>query len=164
MTKFVLVQKEPESLDKDCIVISGPDFNADIELCSKKKPSSKMMTVNYLREIAATIGLKYAPETFNALTDVNVALYRGIPCTTLEETNEIVRKMFEKDYPAMFDYFVDYHLKRRPSGTKLIYFTGDLRYTSRFTQNGIDRVKEKELDVFLGKKEKKIIGKPIVKD
>jgi hypothetical protein len=162
MAKFVIVDKAPKTLDKDCIVIDAPNFIPEIQACVKKKPRSKTMSVHYLREIVATIGLKYAPETFNALSDVNVTPYRGVPCETDEQTQAIVFKAFQKSYPEIFDLYVETKLKSRPRGTKLIYFTGTPGQSSAFTLNGIDSIKPKEVDVFLGKKAKKTVGKPAV--
>lgn len=162
MAKYVLVNKAPTKLDKDCIVIGQPSFMEEIKQCIKKRPRTNTMTVNYLREIVATIGLKYAPETFNPLTDLNVAPYKGVPCETDEKTHEIVVKAFTKYYPAIFDQYVEYHLKRRPRGTKLIYFLGAHGQSSKFTQHGIDSIHPKEVDVYLGKKTKKTVGKPAI--
>lgn len=162
MAKYVLVDKAPSKLDKDCIVIGRPNFMQEIKQCIKKKPRAGTMTVNYLREIVATIGLKYASETFNPLTDVNVALYKGVPCETDEKTHEIVVKAFSKCYPEIFDQFVEYYIKRRPRGTKLVYFLGSHSQSAKFDQHGIDSIPPKEVDVYLGKKTKRIIGKPAI--
>lgn len=163
MAKYVLVDKAPENLDKGCFVIGAPNFLEEIKQCVKKKPRSNTMTVNYLREIVSTIGLKYAPDDFNPLTDVNVAPFRGIPCKTDQDTHRIVLNALSKTYPKMFDHYVDYHIKHRPSGTKLIYFLGTHHQSSSFTLNGIDNLSTKDIDVYLGKKEKKVVGKPAVK-
>lgn len=160
MSRYVLVDKAPKELDKDCIVIDKPSFIEEIRQCVKKKPRTGTMTTNYLREIISTIGLKYAKEGFNPLTDVVVAPYKGIPCETEEKIHDIVVKAFAKDYPEIFDDFVDAKLKSRPHGTKLIYFLGDHLHTSMFHLNGIDSIKLKDVDVYLGKKTKKTIGKP----
>jgi hypothetical protein len=162
MAKFVLVNKEPEVLDDGCIIIKKPDFHTEIEQCLRKKPKSKTATVNYLREIVATIGLKYAPETFNPLSDVNLALFKGVPCETMEQTQNIIAKAFRKSYPEIFDLYVDYHIKHRPNGTKLVYFLGDFNQSSAFTRHGFDALKPKEVDVYLGKKTKKVVGKPAI--
>jgi len=44
----------------------------------------------------------------------------------------------------------------------LIYFLGDFTQTGAFSFNGIDEIKPKEIDVYLGKKEKKVVGKPAI--
>ena len=162
MAKYVLVKKEPKSVDKDCIIIGKLDFLNEIEQCSRKKPRSMMMSINYLREIISTIGLKYGPDDFNPLSSVNVSPYRGISCKTDEETQRIVIKAFKKSYPDIFSMYMDYQIRHRPEGTKLIYFAGDPANTAAFQAHGIDSLPEKEVDFFLGKKTKKIIGKPAI--
>jgi len=162
MTKYVLVNKEPSKLDKDCIVIGEPDFISEIEKCFRKKPRSMSMSINYLREIVSTIGLKYASEDFNPLSSVNVSLYRGVPCTTDKETQAIVVQAFKKSYPEIFTQYVDYQIKNRPKGTKLIYFSGDPNFASAFLSHGIDFLPTKEIDLFLKDKPKKVVGKPAI--
>jgi len=162
MAKYVLVKEEPKILDKDCFIIDSPNFLNEIEQCIRKKPRSKTMSTNYLREIVATIGLKYAPEGFNPLSDVNISQFKGVPCENNKQTQDIVIKAFSKSYPEIFNLWVDYHIRHRPSGTKLIYFLGDHTQSSTFVQHGIDSLPTKEVDIFLGKKTKKTVGKPAI--
>jgi len=163
MAKFVRVKEAPKELDKDCCVIEAPNFYAEILECDKKKPKSSLMTPHYLREILGTIGLKYADINFNALTDFNVSQFKGIPFNSIDGVHDIVMRAINNQNPNLINLYVDYYLKKRPFGTKLIYFLGDHLQTGSFTSNGIDEIKEKEVDVYLGKKSKKIIGKPIGK-
>lgn len=162
MTKYVLVNKEPSKLDKDCIIIGKPDFSNEIKQCVHKKPRSMTMSINYLREIVSTIGLKYATDDFNPLSSVNVSPYRGIPCKTDKETQDIVIKAFQKSYPKIFTLYTDYQIRNRPEGTKLIYFLGDQQSTTAFLAHDIDYLPAKEVDFFLGKKVKKAVGKPAI--
>lgn len=156
MLKFVRVKTAPTELKKGEYVISEPNFVPEIAACKKKKPRSKIMTTNYLREIVATIGMKYADEDFNALIHVNISQYVGSPCGTDSQTNDVVVKLFEKQYPQMLDNFVSYHIKQRPHGTNTIYFLGRPYSVAPFIANGIEEVLEKDL------KEKKVVGKPAV--
>ena len=162
MAKYVLVKQQPEKIDKDCIIIGPPSFMTEIEQCVRKKPRSKVMSVNYLREIVATVGLKYGPEDFNALSTVNVSTFIGVPCETDEQTEKIVIKAFKKSYPDIFDRYLDHHIKLRPDGTKLIFFVGDPAQSTAFLKHGIDSLPSKEVELFLGKKTKKVVGKPAI--
>lgn len=164
MAKFVRVTEAPESLEKDCIVIEAPNFKAEIKRCDAKKPRSGLLSPNYLREICAAVGDKYSDENFNALTSVNVSGYKGIPFSSVEDVEKVVNTILNKGCPELFDNYVDYHIKQRPHGTKLIYFLGDFVHTGSFTRNGIDEVAAKDVDVYLGLKEKKVVGKPAVTD
>lgn len=162
MSKFVRVKTAPTELKNGEYVISEPTFVPEITACARKKPRSKLMTINYLREIVATIGLKYAGEDFDAITDVNISRYVGTPVGTDVQVNEMVMKMFDKQYPEMLEKFVDYHLKQRPQGTKIIYFLGKPALATEFIKNGIDEVLEKDLESYLGNKSKKPVGKPAI--
>lgn len=162
MAKFVLVKEAPKKLDKDCIVVDAPNFMDEVVASARKRPRSKMMTPNYMREIIAKIADKYADEDFNALTSVNISPYRGVDCSTDEQVHEVICNIFSQCYPRMFVLYVDYYLKNRPSGTKLIYFLGSFSQTAKFTEHGIDQLKEKDVPVYLGYKKKRIIGRPAV--
>jgi hypothetical protein len=164
MTKFVKVDSPPEKLGKKEFVIPAPSFIDEIKLSMRKAPKNKLMTSNFLKEIAAKIGDKYMGPDFSTLTDINTSLFRGIPFESLDDIDKVVQDMFLKSAPAVFDNFVDYHLKSRPYGIQLIYFLGDFSQTAAFTRNGIDEIKLKDVDVELGRKPKKTVGKPAVKD
>lgn len=164
MTKFVVVNKAPEKVDKDCVVIGEPDFYSEIEQTDAKRPKSNEITTNYLREILAKIGNKYVGEEFNAMTDVNVSKFRGRPCSTHKQVHQAVYEALERSYPKMFDKYVEYQIKNRPFGTKLVYFVGDRRHCSKFFEYGLDEVKQKDIPVVLGKAKKQAVGKPAVTD
>jgi len=164
MAKFVMSKERPKDLQEDCIVIDAPSFMDEVIKSAKKKPQSKTMTPNYMREIIAAIADKYADDNFSALTSVNVSPFRGVPCEKDEKTHEAICKILRTSYPAMFDLYIEYYIKSRPHGTKLIYFLGDFTQTSKFFEHGIDQIKEKDIPSYLGKAPKKVIGKPAVKD
>lgn len=156
MSKFVRVQLAPKHIREDEYVIHQPEFYPEILKCDAKRPRNGLLTTNYLREIVAAIGDKYVGETFNAMTDVNVSSYRGIPCDSNIDLNKLLTRIFAEQYPNMLKLVVEYQLKRRPSGIKLIYFTGDSKLTSVFLENGIDEILEKDLQP------KQPVGKPAI--
>lgn len=164
MTKFVRVKEKPEELESGCIVIEAPNFMEEILSCKAKKPKHNLITPNYLREICAAIGDRYGDENFNAMTSVNVTPYKGVKFENLEDVAKIVNRVISDNCPGFFDSYVDHHLKNRPTGTRLVYFLGDFKFTGPFTRNGIDEVSSKDLDVYLGKKKKKTVGKPAITD
>ena len=160
--RFVRVKKVPSDLRKGEHVIVAPIFITEIEACKNKKPRNDAMTVHYLRELVATIGLKYMDETFDAMREVNIANYKGVPCENTEKTNEILISMFKQVAPKILGAYVAYHLKRRPNGTNLVYFLGDSAYNKVFLDAGFEEVLEKNLDVIRGDKPKKVVGKPAI--
>lgn len=155
MAKYVLVKKRPEKLDKDCFVIDAPNFIEEIAACKNKKPRSGNSSINYLREIVSLIGAKYAPDDFSPLRDVNVSMFKGTPCSSDFETNKVLFKIFKKSYPEIFDMYVDFYIKKRPPGTKLIYFLGSHLFSAKFYENGIDEISFKKINEYLGKSETK---------
>jgi hypothetical protein len=160
-----VTDKQPDSLDKGCIVINAPTFLDEIRKSVRKKPRSNTLTTNYLREIVAAVADRYADESFNALTSVNVSPFKGAPCGDDDtKTQEAIFKIFTASYPQMFDKYVAFHIKHRPIGTKLIYFLGDFKQSAEFFVHGIDQIKEEDVPAYLGHKKKKVVGKPAVTD
>ena len=154
MAKYVRVTKVPTELTKGEYVVEAPNFFDEIKDSRGKVPKSGHFTANYLREVIAVAGIKYAPDTFMAATDVNLAAWRNRAFTSEESINKTLVAMFRKECPNMLDWYVDYHIKQRPFGTKLIYFTGDHLDTNAFTSNGVDEIKEKEIASYLGTKKR----------
>lgn len=153
----------PKHLNKDCIVIHGPDYTEQIAACKKKRPRNGLTTVNYLKEVIAAIGDKYFGEDFNAVIGIKYSRFRGLPFENDGDVDEIVKRILQRSYPEATDRFMDYHIKHRPHGTKLIYFTGDHLETGAFALNGIDEIQPKEVNVYLGLEKKKTVGKPFKK-
>lgn len=154
--RFVRVKLAPKVLQKGEYLIDEPNFLAEVQGCEKKRPRNHTMSINYLRELVAAVGSKYVGETFNALTDVNVSSFKGIPCENMEQAHEILVKLFKQCYPQIFDAYVEYHLKRRPNGTNLVYFYGAPAQAVAFVNLGFEEVLEKDL------KPKKVVGKPAI--
>jgi len=161
MTKFVKVKEAdlPTELSAEEFVIPAPNFITEILACKNKAPRSGHTSPNYMMEIAAAVADRYLTEDFNTLTHMNVSRYRGIDIVSPEQMNDVVTKMMLKSVPDVLDAYVDYHIKQRPDGVKLIYFLGDHLHTTKFTVNGIDELKQKEIDSFLGTRKKKILSK-----
>lgn len=158
MSRFVRVQLAPKYLQEGECVIHQPDFYQEIAACDSKRPRSGLLTPNYLREIVAVIGNKYVGEDFDAMRAVNVSQFRGVPCSSNVDLNKLLIKLFYEQYPQMMRLAVEYQLKSRPSGTKLIYFTGDSHLATVFVDNGLDEVLFEDLE------EKKPVGKPAITD
>jgi len=161
MAKFVKVEKLPENLTKDEYVINAPTFVEEVKECYARAPKDKLTTSNFMRDIAARVGDRYLDDNFNTLIHVNTSSFRGLPFGSPEEVDIIAKTMLKKALPTIDDAYVDYHVKKRPHGTKLIYFLGNHAQTGSFSANGIDEIKLKEIDTYLERKQKKVVGKPI---
>ena len=155
MTKYICVQSMSDlSLEKDECFIKTPDFVQDVIDCRYQRPNTNLLSPTYMRAIADYIGYKYDP-AFPGSGCMVVQDFNGVPFSSVEDIGKAVVKMFRKHYPKIFDANIDYQIKNRPFGTKLIYFVGDHLDSGMFAKNGIDAIDLKDVDIYMGRKEKK---------
>lgn len=155
MAKYVRVTEAPETLDKDEYVVRTPDFVQDVAECPRVLPSNGLMTASYLRGFADYLGYKH-DDLFPGSGFMSVQEYDGVPFEGKEGAAKIAMKLFRKYYPQIIDAMIDRQLKNRPFGTKLVYFVGDHHNSTPFTKNGIDAIDQSEVDVYMGRKERKL--------
>lgn len=161
-TKFVVVKERPVELPKGTYVIEFPDFMDEIAANRGRQPRGNQTASTHLRYIVGSIGEKYDPE-LTAYT-VRPHLFEGRIFDNDKDLSNIVVEMLKSQYPKVFEKYLDYKIRTRPTNTKLIYYVGDFGGTTAFFINGLDRVEEKDVDVVLGLKPKKIVGKPAITD
>jgi hypothetical protein len=164
MSNFVCVDSAPSELEKHAFVVPRISFMDQILKCKSKQPKNGTISRNHLREVIAFIGMEYGDEEFDPLTSINISSLVGRTCSSDEEFDELLFNLFDKQYPKMFDCFVLHHLKQRPVGTKLVYFLPKNKGTKPLYDLGLQNIKASDIDVALGIKEKKVVGKPAVKD
>jgi len=162
--KFVCVKEAPEELRKGEYVISMPDFMEEIQENTHRKGNTQVTRNKHLRHLIGTVGMNYGPEDFSPYTDVRTHPYEGLAFKSNEDLSKILVTIFEKEYPAMFDYYIAKKIKERPMATKVIYFVGDFLQSKAFTEAGFEHIELKDVDVVLGLKKKRTIGRPAVKD
>lgn len=162
MTKFVVSSEVPENLPKDVYVIRYPNFAQEIEENKKREPRGGITAANHLRSIAGSIGARY-DENLTAYS-VRPHLFEGRLYKDDSELSAVVVEMLESQYPAIFEKYLDYQIKNRPSNTKLVYYVGKPINTAPFFTNGLDSMTEKEALKFLGLKETKTVGRPAITD
>lgn len=162
MSKFLTMKTAPENLQDHEFVIGAPDFYAQIDQCKAKKPKSAQMTLHYLREVIAAVGQKYLGNDFDTLLAINISRYVGVPCATNKEVHDVLIKAFESQYPKLLLAYVHNCFKQRPSGTNLIFYTGNPRYVTTLVESGWEQVNEKHLEDLRSGKPKKIVGKPAI--
>jgi hypothetical protein len=160
MSKFIVVNKVPETLGKGEIVINQPDFMEQIEANIKKAPRNKQTAVNHLREILQSIGTRYDPE-LNAMR-INLRNYIGLPFNSNAELSTVIVRILKNEYPKAFDKVLEHALQNRPINTKLIYYVGNFADTSAFFRAGVDNIEEKDVESYLTGKPKKVVGKPAI--
>jgi len=157
MTKYVLVKSTPETLPKNCFVVKQPNFVEDIQELKYKPPVDKLMTANYLRSALEYISRKY-DDSFTGTSPLSVNDYVGTPYSTSEDVAKMVYAMIKSKRPDLIDLAVEYQVKQAPFGTKLIYFTGSHRNIIAFDKLGIESIPEKDVDYYLGIRERKQKG------
>jgi hypothetical protein len=162
MSKFVVVEEAPKTLEKGEIVVNQPNFMEQIVANQKKAPRSGLTAVNHLREILQTIGLKYDPE-LNAMR-IKLVNYVGLPFSDNTTLSHIVLKILRSEYPKVFDKALEYELQHRPTNTRLIYYVGNFNDTAAFYRSGIDHIELKDVESYMTGKPKKIVGKPAITD
>ena len=143
-TKFVVVKEEPKDLPKGAYVIKTPDFMEEILANKSREPRGNFTSPTHLRYIVGSIGAKYDQE-LSAYT-IRPHLYEGRKYESDQELSAIVVEMLKSQYPKIFDSYIDYKIKSRPSNTSIIYFVGDFKETKSFLANGLDLLDERDVD------------------
>lgn len=160
MSKFVSVKTAPMTLRKGEVVIESPDFLEEIRACAHKAAKKNLTGVNHLRDILNAIRQKYDPNL--DIFKVPFSQYEGLPFKDEDDMSKIIVRLVKKECPGVFEKVLEYNVRNRQPGSKLIYYVGDWCDTGAFTRNGVDSIEEKDVDEYLGLKPKKIVGKPAV--
>jgi hypothetical protein len=155
-----MVKTAPTTLRKGEIVLESPDFLEQIRNNAHKAAKKNLTGLNHLRDILNSIRQKYDVDL--NVFKIPLSQYEGLSFNSEEDLSRIVVRLLKKESPLTFEKVLEYNIKNRPNGTKLIYYVGDWGDTSPFFRNGIDAIEEKDLDEFLGLKPKKVVGKPAV--
>lgn len=163
MTRYVYVSSEPNLVQKDEIVIRMPQFIDEIKECAAKKPRNGLSGPNYLREVVAKIGFRYLGQDFDPYI-INISNSVGIPIPDEVAVSKIVLGLFARYRPEIFEAYLDHQIKNRPRNTKLIWFVGDHTNYRAFFLNGIDQIDFRDIEVYMGRKVQKTVGRPAVKD
>lgn len=142
--KFVVLKEEPKDLVKDSLVIKEPDFLDEIKENKQREPRGGHTSPTHLRYIVGSIGARYDQE-LSAYT-IKPHLFEGRKYSSDEELSKIIVEMLRTQYPKIFQSYVDYKIKSRPAGIKLIYFIGDHKDTKPFLTNGLSLIDESDLD------------------
>ena len=160
MSKFVLVRKVPESLRKGEVAFKAPNFMDQIEANASRMPRSGLTAVHHLRDVLNSVQQKY--ETDLDIFKLPLSQYEGVKISSNEEMSRFLVRLLRQERPEIFEKVLEYNIKNRPYGTKLIYFTGEHQDSGPFFRNGISSIEEDEIDEYLGLKPKKVVGKPAV--
>lgn len=160
MSKFVLVTEIPKNLNKGEIVITEPNFMPEIAQNARKASKIKQTGINHLREVLNSIANKYDKDM--DVMRIKLVNYEGLPYSNDKDLHDIVLRILNKEYPKILDKYLDHHIKSRPMGTKVIYYTGSLKSTTPFYENGVDLLDAKDIEHHVSNKPKKTVGKPAI--
>lgn len=160
MSKFVVVPTAPVSLRKGESVIESPKFLEQIRANAHRAAKKKLTGINHLRGILEAIQQSY--ETDLNVPKIPLSLYEGIAFDDENDLSRLIVRLLKSERPAVFEKVLEYNIKNRPHGSKVIYYVGDLHDTTPFFRNGMDMIELQDVDVELGIKAKKIVGKPAV--
>jgi hypothetical protein len=160
MAKFVVVKEAPAELRKGEYIIAQPNFMEEVVANKGKRPNTGLTGPAYIRSICGMVGERYD----NTLTAWNIRphLYDGRPFKTDQDMSEIIVDLLKTQHPSVFEGYINHKIRTRPIGTKVIYYVGDFTTTKPFFDNGIDQIEYKDVEVELGLKAKKVIGKPAI--
>lgn len=157
MTKFVIASKLPEELPKGSHVITYPDFMQEIQENKSREGRGGFTGLNHMRSVVGSIGAKY-DERLTAYT-VRPHLFEGRAYANDKEFSNILLEMLETQYMDVFEKYLDYQLKNRPSSTKVVYYVGKPINPAPFFTNGMDALTEKEAHKEFGTKPSKKVSK-----
>jgi hypothetical protein len=162
MTKFVISKEVPEELSSYEMRIDPPNLLQEVLNCWNYRSANSITGVNWLRQIANEI-TKW-DKSFNPYRHMVPSEHQGIPYSSPEDVAAIALRMVNERYPNLTDAWVEHCVKYKPPFTKLIWFTGEFKQTSKFTSNFIDRIELSEVDEYMGRHAvKKPNGMPLGK-
>lgn len=160
MSKYAIVRTVPTTLRKGEVVIEPPKFLEQIRATAHKAAKKNLTGINHLRDLLNAIQQKF--EVDLNIFKVPFSQYEGLSFNNEIELSRIVVRMLKSERPEIFEKVLEYNIKNRPHGTKMIYYVGDFVDANPFFRNGIDQIEEKDVDEYLGLKPKKIVGKPAI--
>ena len=135
MSKVISVQSAPENLKEREAFIGMPNFLEQVEECQNMLGRTTLTSVNNLRAVVTSIGLKY-DEDFSPLSSVNLTKFVGREYKSLQDFSDIVVEILNKQYPKMFDKYIEYNIKKRNNNVDTIYFSGPEEKLNIFKEFG----------------------------
>lgn len=143
MSKFVVVNEEPQNLNDGEHVITEPDFIQEIQDAEKyasKLGGKRITTLNHLKSIMENIRINYDPEGFDPLGGIPYSKYEGIEYANPQDLSEkVLLRILKKHKPDIITKCLDKKIKTRPKDAELIYFVGSEDKVQPFLDNGLAR-------------------------
>lgn len=134
---YLLVDKAPETLKANELVIVKPTFLEEIGKSKLRRGVAKLTTVNALRDALMLITDKY-DNTVNPYK-FNLHAYEGLTYDTDEDLSVIILKILAANNADLLTKAVDFQLKNRNKGVDTVYYVSDdLEGSSAFLDNGFN--------------------------
>jgi hypothetical protein len=157
MTVYIRINNEdelPKPLPKHCIFLTKPTFLDEILKLPKNYFRKNFTNQDNLRLAADEVAKKY-DQTLNVFTQLKAFNYEGVSFTSMEEFSVILVKMFNNDYPKIFQKYYESIIKNLPFGTKVVFFKGTFQDETVFSKFAIERVELSDLDKHISTKKQK---------
>lgn len=149
--QYLLVDKAPEKLKINEMVIIKPTFIEQIEKSKLRRGVKQLTTVNALRDALMLITDVY-DNTINPYR-INLSAYEGLAYDNDAELSNIILKILSDSGHDLLTKAVDHQLKNRNTKVDTVYYvSNDLEGSGAFLTNGF-ALKN-------AKKEKKVTKNP----
>lgn len=150
--QYQLVDKAPETLKANEMVIHKPTFIEQIAKSKLRRGTKKLTTANALRDALMLITDIY-DNTVNPYR-LNLSAYEGLAYETDEDLSKIILKILDDQNVDLSTKAIDHHIKNRNLKVDTIYYVSDdLTGSTAFTMNGFGLKKDKKV----AKKDKDLV-------
>ena len=136
---FTIVESAPALTSPNEMVLSIPTFLEEIKICEKRKGAITKAAPSYLRAVTELIAQKY-DRRFNSYRHIVPSDYTGLDISTDEQTAEILRKMLEGGYPAIYPAYVITKVRDRKFNVDHIWWVGSEEMRKTFITSGATEV------------------------
>lgn len=136
---FTIVESAPALTSPNEMVLTMPTFLEEIKACERRKGSITKAAPSYLRAVTELIAQKY-DRRFNSYRHIVPSDYTGLDISTDEQTAEILRKMLEHGYPAIYPAYVVAKVRDRKFNVDHIWWVGSEDMRKTFLASGATEV------------------------
>ena len=136
---FTIVESAPALTSPNEMVLTMPTFLEEIKACERRKGSIIKAAPSYLRAVTELIAQKY-DRRFNSYRHIVPSDYTGLDISTDEQTAEILRKMLEGGYPAIYPAYVITKVRDRKFNVDHIWWVGSEEMRKTFVASGATEV------------------------
>jgi hypothetical protein len=149
MSTFERVNKAPEKLEKNEMVIMKPDFQKEIDATRGKRGTSNRTTASGLRDLFMAFNDNY--ETNINPFALKLSKYEGHVIENDDQIRDVLNKIIADNNLPVYEKIIEYSLKtRNPAITSIYYVSDDLSGVNGFIRFGFNptvketKKKEKE--------------------